>query len=153
MPMRNCGEAQWEERRQIIKQEKRTEEGRGGWRRKRGAGCQLIRRLICLDFRPLAALVEEGWLEQDGKVCDKRNSSYFIVPLWHTTSESLKHGATSVKQDGFYKEKRGSAEKVDARKCNFSAVFIIHKNVLKRILYLKYRHILVFYSRLLVTEV
>lgn len=28
---------------------------------------------------------EEGWLEQDGKVCDKRNSSDFIVPTQHTS--------------------------------------------------------------------
>lgn len=28
---------------------------------------------------------EEEWLEQDGNVCDKRNSTDFIVPARHTT--------------------------------------------------------------------
>lgn len=78
--MRICFKAHWEEK-------------------KKGEGCQLIRPQICLDFRAHGCSGKEGWLEQDGKACDKRNSSNFIVPLWHSTSMILETWINIEKQD------------------------------------------------------
>lgn len=79
--MRICFKARWEEK-------------------KKGEGCQLIRPQICLDFQAHDRSGKEGWLKQDGKVCDKRNSSNFIVPLWHSTSVILETWINIEKQDG-----------------------------------------------------
>lgn len=51
-------------------------------------------------FPDLGRSGEEGWLEQDGKVCDKRNSSDFIVPPRHTTNVSFETRSNVETQDG-----------------------------------------------------
>lgn len=65
----------------------------------------MIRRLICLDFRAFGCSGEEGRLEQDGNVYDKRNSSDFIVPPRHTTNVSFETRSNTETQDWVYREK------------------------------------------------
>lgn len=65
-------------------------------------------------------------MEQDGNVCDKRNSSDFIVPPRHTTNVRFETWSNVETQDGVYREKRCNKEKVDVgKKRSLSAIVSI----------------------------
>lgn len=58
-----------------------------GWGKAEGGWVSVDKRTDLLGFPAFGCSGEEGWLEQDGKVCDKRNSSDFIVPLQYKTAK------------------------------------------------------------------
>ena len=98
MLMGNCCEVQEEEKAdkrggEEVGEEEEEEEEEGGW-------VWVDKTTDLPGFPDLGCSGEEGWLEQDGKVCDKRNSSDFIVPPRHTTNVSFETRSNVETQDG-----------------------------------------------------